>query len=120
MGTVRRLWSVSKVKAQLGDFAGNPMALFCHRSFLPVLLNLVWKVVISPFLLATLRSVKAATRRLSLPFSAVFASVASRRGCWLAKYRSALLPSLGGLKAGLGELVGSLAAFLSLSLSLLV
>lgn len=35
-----------------------------------MLLNLVWKVVISPFFLGTLRSMKAATRSLSLPFSA--------------------------------------------------
>lgn len=58
---VRKLWSVSWVRAQLGDFAGYPMALFCRRSFLSVLLNLVWKAVISPFFLGTLRSVKAVT-----------------------------------------------------------
>lgn len=96
------------------------MALFYHRSFLPVLLNPVWKVVISPFFLGALRSVKAVTQRLLLPFSAIVASVASHGDCRLAKYWSVLLPSPGGLKAGLRELMGSLSAFLSLPLSLLV
>lgn len=112
---VGKLWSVSQVKAQLG-FAGNPMALFYHRSFLPMLLNPVWKLVIYSFFLGALRCVKAVTQRLLLPFSAIVATVALRGDCRLAKYWSVLLPSPGGLKAGLRELVGSLSAFLSLSL----
>lgn len=112
---VRKLQSVSQVKAQLGDFSGNPVALFCHRSFLPMLLNPVGEVVISPFFLGTLRLVKAATQRLSLPFPAVVASITLHGDCQLVKYWSAPLPTLGRPKAGLGELVGSLCLSLSLS-----
>lgn len=109
----RKLLSVSQIKAELHDLAGNSVFLFCCRSLMPCCYNLVWKVVISPFSLGALRSVQAVTQMLLLLYSAL---VAPSRGCWLAKHQSALLPSLAGLRAGLRELVGSPSASSPLSL----
>lgn len=93
-------------------FLGIPCSSSAMGPLCPVL-NLVWKVVISPCSLGTLRSVQAVTQRFLLLYSAL---MASSRGCWLAEHWSVLLPSLAGLKAGLRELVGSPSAFSPLSL----
>lgn len=86
-----KLWSVSRVKAQFVHFAGNLTALFCHRSFL--------ESCHFSILPGNTQVCESCDRGFHCPFLPLWPLSYHVE----VKFRNMLLPSLGGLKVGLGS-----------------